>query len=729
MEAATTSFRDQLQSLSLELQSALKQLASKEERAKAIGAHLAKVKVLAGGAEEVKDLPQGVTWFNLSRPLSLSHDLRGKLSVLDFWTFCCINCIHVLPELAELEHKYADRAVVFVGVHSAKFENEKENEAIKQAVMRYDIHHPVVNDADLVLWNAYDIHCWPTLMLVGPDLKPLALFTGEGNKAAVDEFIAVALDSFDKAEFSDHALPTLLEQNKSPATSPLLYPGKIAIDNEHGRLFISDSNNHRIVVTDLQGAFLEEIGTRGSLGFKDGSYAEAKFNRLQGVAYHKTDEHERLYVADAENHALRVVDLLAKTVTTLAGDGTQGNDFVGGKSGREQQLSTPWDVALSPDGQQLFVAMAGTHQIWEVSLDSSAVTNYSGDGQEMNRNNTNRLKASWAQPSGLSVGPTEIFIADAESSTIRAIHRTNGKTRTIVGGDIDPKNLFAYGDKEGKAREARLQHPLGVCWVAGGLNRVVTTDTYNHKVKLLDPATNVISFWLGNGKPGLSDGVGAEAQFYEPSGACVTADGKTVFVCDTNNHAIRVIDVDTAAVRTLDLTGFPAAATTSAPAASTTSTPQAQPLKRLVNRSRATITRQGPFVIPASGELKLRIKSAAIPPAGHHFTPGAPSQWQLVAPQGQPSALFSDFTATRGKFNTEAVDDVLVTLLIREDAAAEGETLEWEANVYYCSDDEGTCSAEALLIEIVLEKQQETASPATTPADEVDVQYTIQLAA
>jgi len=623
----------------------------------------------------------------------------------------------MLPALAELEHQFADRPVVFVGVHSAKFENEKENEAIKQAVMRYDIHHPVVNDAELFLWNAYDIHCWPTLMLVGPDLMPLVLFTGEGNKDHVAEFIEVALNSFDKSEFNDHALPMLLEKDKSPNTSPLLYPGKIAIDNQGGRLFISDSNNHRIVVTDLKGAYVEEIGVKGSIGFSDGSYTEARFNRLQGVAYQKTDQHERLYVADAENHALRLVDLKAKTVTTIAGDGKQGNDLVGGKSGKEQPLSTPWDVAVSPDGEKLFVAMAGTHQIWEVSVSSNVASNYSGDGQEMNRNNTNRLKASWAQPSGLSVGPSEIFIADAESSTIRAIHLISGKTRTIVGGDIDPQNLFAYGDKEGKARNARLQHPLGVCWVGGSLNRVVTADTYNHKVKLLDPAAGVISFWLGDGKPGLKDGKGSETQFYEPSGICVTDDGKTLFVCDTNNHAIRVVDTETASVHTLNLSGFPAVPSKSSIASVSQ---QPQPLKRLVNRSRAKVVRKGPFAIPSSGEVKIRVKSDALLPADHHFTPGAPSKWQLVAPEGKHSALFTDFTFAAGKFNTEASEDVLIPLHLSNNSEQQQETLEWEANIYCCSNNEGTCSAEAVLIEVVLEKSNNR-------QQEVVLEHTIQL--
>src|SRR5262245_50950257 len=109
----------------------------------------------------------GVAWLNTAGPIKLS-DLKGKVVVLDFWTFCCINCIHTLPDLAKLEKKY-EKQVVVVGVHSAKFDNEKVTENIRKAVGRYQITHPVVNDADMKIWRRYDVSSWPTLVLIDPE--------------------------------------------------------------------------------------------------------------------------------------------------------------------------------------------------------------------------------------------------------------------------------------------------------------------------------------------------------------------------------------------------------------------------------------------------------------------------------------------------------------------------------------------------------------------------------
>ncbi len=75
-------------------------------------------------------------WMNTAQPLELAA-LRGKFVVLDFWTYCCINCMHILPELKKLEQKYADSLVV-IGVHSAKFATEREAENIRQAILRYE---------------------------------------------------------------------------------------------------------------------------------------------------------------------------------------------------------------------------------------------------------------------------------------------------------------------------------------------------------------------------------------------------------------------------------------------------------------------------------------------------------------------------------------------------------------------------------------------------------------
>src|SRR5918992_184204 len=100
-------------------------------------------------------------WPMLGGLLALK-DLKGKVVLLDFWTLCCINCIHIQPDLRKLEKKYADQLVV-IGVHSPKFDNEKDTPSIRKAILRYEILHPVVNDADHKIWNRYGIEAWPTM--------------------------------------------------------------------------------------------------------------------------------------------------------------------------------------------------------------------------------------------------------------------------------------------------------------------------------------------------------------------------------------------------------------------------------------------------------------------------------------------------------------------------------------------------------------------------------------
>src|SRR3712207_3570738 len=112
------------------------------------------------------ELEGGRGWLNTDAPLSLAA-LRGKVVLLDFWTYGCVNCMHVIPDLKRLEEKYRKQLVV-IGVHSAKFENEKETENIRRIVLRYGLEHPVVNDADFRIWKSYAVRAWPTQVLIDP---------------------------------------------------------------------------------------------------------------------------------------------------------------------------------------------------------------------------------------------------------------------------------------------------------------------------------------------------------------------------------------------------------------------------------------------------------------------------------------------------------------------------------------------------------------------------------
>jgi thiol-disulfide isomerase/thioredoxin len=480
------------------------------------------------------ELEGGVAWLNTASPIHLK-DLRGKIVLLDFWTLCCINCIHTLPDLARLERKYANELVV-IGVHSAKFDNEKTTASIRKAILRYEIRHPVVNDANMALWRKYDVSSWPTLVLIDPDGNFVGFTSGEGRFAILDREIAKLIDEF-KAKKTLNDKPLRFERAHEDGDSPLFFPGKVLADAASHRLFIADSTHHRIVITDLDGKKIAVAGT-GESGRDDGPFAKARFNDPQGMAL----DGDKLYVADRKNHLLRVLDLKANTVATLAGTGNQGQDRDAGGRSREVGLNSPWDLLLHR--RKLYIAMAGHHQIWTLDLATGELHPFAGDGRE-NIGDGPPAYAHFAQPSGLATDGTTLYVADSEVSAVRAVPLDGtGDVRTLVG-----RGLFEFGDVDGNGDKARLQHALGVVAVDGNL---YVADTYNSKIKQIDPKTRECKAFQG----GQPEGWLATATFNEPAGISY-ANGK-LYLADTNAHRIRVVDLKTRAVSTLKLQGVEA---------------------------------------------------------------------------------------------------------------------------------------------------------------------------
>ncbi|KAF6152869.1 hypothetical protein GIB67_011340 [Kingdonia uniflora] len=447
-----------------------------------------------GSGSFVPEFPSKLNWLN-SAPLQFSRDLQGKVVLLDFWTYCCINCIHVLPDLEYLEKKYKDKPFTVVGVHSAKFDNEKDLEAIRSAVLRYDITHPVVNDEDMYLWRELGISSWPTFALVGPNGKLLAQIAGEGHRKDLDDLVEAALRFYgEKQILQETPIPLSLEKDNDPRllSSPLKFPGKLAVDVLNNRLFISDSNHNRIVVTDLDGNFIVQIGSTGEEGLLDGNFDDATFNRPQGLAYNP--KKNVLYVADTENHALRSLSSTLLSTGRLILRMSQCEPSLemelkdqtikeGEEEPRRQVLNSPWDVCFNSTSEMVYIAMAGQHQIWEHNTLDGVTKAFSGDGFERNLNGSSNTSTSFAQPSGISLSPDimEAYVADSESSSIRALDLTTGGTRLLAGGDpVFSDNLFRFGDNDGIGSDALFQHPLGV--LCGKDGQIYIADSYNHKV-------------------------------------------------------------------------------------------------------------------------------------------------------------------------------------------------------------------------------------------------------
>ena len=492
-------------------------------------------------------LDGGTEWLNTSHPLDLK-ELRGKVVLLDFWTYCCINCIHVLPDLKFLEKKY-EKELVVIGVHSAKFDNEKLSENIRDAILRYEIKHPVVNDSEMLIWRRFGTRSWPTLALIDPEGRFIGRQGGEGNRDLFDGIIG-KIAAYHRAKGTLDETPIVfdLEENRATPT-PLRYPGKILADAASNRLFISDSNHNRIVITDLNGTLIDTIGT-GQIGREDGAYTDATFDHPQGMALIG----DTLYVADTENHMIRTVDLMQKAVSTLCGTGEQG--IPRRLDGRlsVSKLNSPWDLCHI-DGL-LFIAMAGPHQIWSHKLGSETIEVHAGNAAE-DIINGSLDRSSFAQPSGLTLDGDgkSFYVADSEGSSIRKVSVSyDGDVTTVAGTSELPRgqSLFAFGDVDAIGEDARFQHPLGVAWHNG---QIYVADSYNHKIKKVDAASGKVTTWLGTGDAGSGlDPV----ELSEPAGLSIA--GNDLFIADTNNHRICKVDLTTKRFSVIELNGVKAPA-------------------------------------------------------------------------------------------------------------------------------------------------------------------------
>jgi thiol-disulfide isomerase/thioredoxin len=493
------------------------------------------------------ELDGGIAWLNTGKPLKLA-DLRGKVVLIDFWTLCCINCMHIMPELTKLEEKYPDHLVV-IGVHSGKFANEKNSESIRKAILRYELKHPIVNDAEMKIWNAYGADWWPTVVVIDPEGNLVGGRASEGNVnfKELDQTIAKLIQTHRKKKtLNERPIRFDTAKFRDQPDTPLYFPGKIFADAKGGRLMIADSTHHRIVVTDMDGKRIAIAGT-GHPGNKDGPFDKAQFDDPQGMAVRD----DIVYVADRKNNTIRRLDLKSRTVTTVAGTGKQAVMLknIGGPA-LDRPLNSPWDLWL--DGNRLLVAMAGSHQVWSLNLRERTIYPIAGKGQE-NLSDGPAMLAIFAQPSGLTSDGKDLYIADPETSSVRKMPLdAKGRVETLVG-----RGLFDFGDRDGpgqiddpnqrKLKEAQLQHAVGLAYYNGF---VFVADTYNSKIKTIAVNSGVVSTY-DVAAPKNEEG----PLFNEPTGLSIA--NNTLYVADTNAHRIRVIDLKTRAMKTLELKDVP----------------------------------------------------------------------------------------------------------------------------------------------------------------------------
>ncbi len=457
-------------------------------------------------------------WLNTGgRELTLVG-LRGKIVLLDFWTFCCINCLHVLDELREVEADYAD-VLVTVGVHSPKFVHEADHAAVLAAVERYGVHHPVLDDPDLVTWQAYAVRAWPTLVVVDPEGYVVAQMSGEGHghglRSLLEELIA------------EHEVKGTLHRGAGPYVAPQPRPSTLRFPAKAVRLpgetfLVADAGHHQLVevAADLETA-IRRVGT-GHPGLVDGDANAASFNEPNGLCLLPPEVASwcgyDVVVADTVNHALRGVRLRDGAVTTVAGIGRQWmhGDPQPMSADPAVAMSSPWDVVWLPGWDEVAVAMAGVHQIWSFDPVTPSLSVRVGTTNEGLRDGA--PDEAWlAQPSGLAVerggDGARLWFVDSETSSLRQL--AHGAVTTRVG-----TGLFEFGHVDGPVESALLQHPLGVTVLPD--QSIAVSDTYNGALRRLDPRTAEVTTLA----TGLS----------EPSGAVV--DGDTLVVVESAAHRL-----------------------------------------------------------------------------------------------------------------------------------------------------------------------------------------------
>lgn len=602
------------------------------------------------------EFPPNAEWVNTSAPLEM-EGLLGRYVLLDFWTYGCVNCYHMVPNLNELQQRYRDDLVV-IGVHSAKFSYERESENIREAVARYDIRYPVINDSEMVLWQAYQVPGWPTILLfdregyvLGGHVGewPLEMMTGfMGNMLARD--ITNAAGTTSSTPTIAPAVLAQLEQAAQPAISPTLlrFPEGLFFDQSANRLYVADSGNHRILAVNAANGEVVGVYGAGGAGFRDGSAIAAQFRRPRGV----TRLGNTLYVADTGNHALRAIDLATGTVSTV----NRGSVVT------DAGLRSPWSLAT--DGEVIIISNAGEHQIWRYDPRTNDIGVLAGTTHEGVVDGP-LMESEFAQPSGLFWTSGRLFVADPESSAIREItfaagsspgaREPVGTVTTLIG-----TGLFDFGDVDGPVAEAQLMHAAGVAYLDGTL---YIADSYNDKLKTLrDGMVRTVAL------PGLR----------EPT--ALTASRDTLWIADTNNHRILRFDPRSGAASALDLR---------------LSGPTAQ---RVTVSARAAV---------AADELEVSIAL----PAGFKLAPDSPNAVVLRAPNRDE---YSVRINSSGNTN-ETVRIPLRTLAQRGllDDASTRQSVEVELWLYYCEvQDETICRFDRGSYTVALELVGDPVGPA-----------------
>jgi thiol-disulfide isomerase/thioredoxin len=465
----------------------------------------------------------GLTWFNVEKPLGLS-DVFGRILILDFWTFSCINCLHILPSLRRIERAFEDD-VIILGIHSPNFPYERDVQNVQKAIQRYQIEHPVVHDPEFKLWDAYQAKVWPTLILVSPDGQIFARQAGEPD---ADKLLEAVGNAVRKYKAKGKLRPAKIETTPQPKQAQTLrFPGKIKKFSWRGapHWAIADTGHHQIAIADDNGKIIQRIG-RGSQGNLDGEFTRAAFDNPYGLAAAE----DKIYIGDLGSHLIRQIDLSKKTVTTIAGTSRRGLTLGKPVPAREAGVASVFDLEII--GQELFFTNTGTHQIGAIDLDTMQLRAIGGGGQKDLQDGTGKT-AKLAQPSGLAyfAEQNRLYFADSDNSAIRYVDLADGNAiKTLVG-----RGMAQSGRRNGPFTAAKLQHPMGIARLGDFL---IAADSFNATLRKLDLKRNVTENFAEDFKP-ITDNL---PPLLDPEGIAWDG-GNRLLVTDCNQHRILVYDL------------------------------------------------------------------------------------------------------------------------------------------------------------------------------------------
>ncbi|UJR32078.1 hypothetical protein I4U23_019546 [Adineta vaga] len=477
---------------------------------------------------------------------------QETIVILFFWTFSDIHSSNMLQKLIGIDRRYSNSGVTIIGIHSPKYEHEKNKANVRHAIEEQSLPFTVVNDNGLQVWKHVECQIWPTVLVFGPDALPIFIFEGENHVQHLETFLTSILTHYKSIIRTSPTSPPVINAPKSPRFT---HPSHLCVTS-NGQLCISFAGSNQLILCEIDGKVIEVVGN-GHPGMADGDIQQSEFDSPHGLI----EFNSCIYIADTNNHAIRVFDPNSRRVLTLIGTGRLGTDKVGGLKRSQQPIAAPWDLCIteSPFDHKtvLLISMAGQHQIWayafeetqwwnDVILQKNSCSAIIGSGVEENRNASEPMSACLATPRGICNGLMNdepvLFIADSNSSSIRVVTLKDGNVANLIGGDTDPTNLSVFGDLDGSGYHAKLQYPLGVAFHYPTLQLYIS-DTFNNKLKRVDMKTLVCSsYFVTDTDTKKQRGESNSAKFNEPYGLAIF--DHFMFVADKNNSHIKRIDLN-----------------------------------------------------------------------------------------------------------------------------------------------------------------------------------------